>query len=197
MKPLDDRTRDEIAESLPSLPALRSDRDRHGRLRWLYYRMAEGKPVLDPKGQPVAIDPRTMATPRAVQPGLDFARLTPVDYIPTEVRNRIIGRDKSGREIPCPHWELKHWERKYAIGFELNGGHHFDADDAWRVGQDPGGYFDLRRAAERLLARIDVDARLEELDGAERDEPGDDAGAAPVAAGPEPRKKRRGVPEAD
>lgn len=172
----DDRTSEEIAATVPGLPVLKSVTDARGRTQWRYDGPKAGE----------SVDPATIATPRSVRPGLDFARMQTEDYVPKAVLARLRVTDKDGRMTPVPHWELKGWERKYAIGFEILGGHHFDVNDAWRNGQDPGGYFDVRRAAERAVARLVVDEKLAAIDRAEPVDRVESVGIVGAAPDPTP-----------
>lgn len=158
----DERTREELVDTLKTLPALTCRQDRRGRDVWEYRTIGvDGKPG-------AATDAKTLHVEASVGKELSqaFRMMRVEDYIPSLLLDGPRGRGNLRVDAtkPIPHWEAKYWERKYAIAYALGGNRHFEVNDAWKPGLDPGGYFDLRRACKLAISRLDADERVAAVD---------------------------------
>lgn len=182
----DERTAEEMKADILNLPQLRMTENRGGKNSYRY-EFPDGR-VVDP--QVVKMDQDEMGRECLVKLTKDFPQMRLEDYIPGIVLDGVGGRGglRSTPVNGIPHWESKAWERKYAIGFMMNGGRHFEVNHAWRSGTDCGAWFNVRRAAELQRDLQAVDNRVAEIDRAE-----DAVGVGPAASAGDARgKEKRG-----
>lgn len=190
----DDRTKAEVMAAIVLLPILVSEQDRKGRAVWFYQPVdAEGKPTGE------RIDAKKAVLPPAIGQELGeriFQRMALEDIIPTDVldgppakggRRGGLRKDQSSG---VPHWEANAWRRKYAVAYWLNGERHFEVNDAWKRGTDPGAYFDLRRAGKLRVSQLVADESVAAVDDGDDGMDVGDVGAV-AGVGEEPKRGRR------